>query len=184
MNKKRRLLQLFIMVLLICSVGLNIISFKKNHLLSTRYEGLMCVTMELQEASLISFVTTNVSEYENTKVEIFSVEKGEVIKSLEVSPEIRQEVKNIIKDITGLYSRLRALPSKGYIIRVPLEPPEEINNYWINDFGITSINQVFILFPDNEKPYLLVLDKNGRPIFYNFNTEVEQLLEHLDLQIN
>ena len=145
----------------------------------------MCIAMELQDANLISFVTAmNVPGSEYNKIEIFSVDEGEIIKRVETNPMIQDEVKSYINGVTGLYGRIRAFPVGGYIIRIPLEPPEKVENYWLNDFGITSINQVFILFPKEERPYLLVLDNNRRPIFCNFNGKTDKLLEYLDFQLD
>jgi len=79
-----------------------------------------------------------------------------------------------------LYAAVKAFPDNGYIIRIPVVPPIQVQNPWLNDYNIYSVDQVFILLPEQGDPYLLVLDNKLRPYFYYFNGNVEALLKDLD----
>ena len=82
--------------------------------------------------------------------------------------ELGAEAKDILDKITGMYVKVKAFPDKGYIAKLPLKPVVEVSNKWLNEYGIFSLNEVFIIFPEGNTPYLLVLDSNYRPLFFNF----------------
>lgn len=110
-------------------------------------------------------------EREGKEIEIFDIEKGEVIKKLEMNDEVRTNVEAALSKITGMYIKVKAFPDKGYIARIPLEPAVEVHNEWPNKYGIYSVNEVFIIFAEGNAPYLLILDSNYRPLFFNFEQE-------------
>lgn len=100
-------------------------------------------------------------------IEIFDIGKGEVIKQAESDLKTRREAEKLLKRITGLYLKFKPLPDKGLVIRIPLEPPSRIKNKWLNDCGIVNVDALFVLFPEEGAPYLLVLDDKQRPWFFN-----------------
>lgn len=113
----------------------------------------------------------------HANVEIFDVKQGSVIRQLESSPDIQREAKKFLEEIDGMYVKVKAFPEEGYIVRIPLEPPANIQNEWLN----ALVNEVFVIFPGDENaPYLLVLDGKGRPYFYTFHGKVDTLLEKLN----
>lgn len=105
---------------------------------------------------------------EDSDIEIFDIEKGEVVKKLKMDSELGAEAEDILNKITGMYVKVKAFPDKGYIAKIPLKPAVEVSNKWLNEYGIFSVNEVFIIFPGTDTPYLLVLDSNYRPLFFNF----------------
>lgn len=116
---------------------------------------------------------------EGGTVEIFDIEKGEVVKRLDMNSELRVKAVNILDKISGMYVKVKAFPEKGKIARLPLDPAVEVQNKWLKDYGISSVSEVFIIFPEGNRPYLLVLDSNYRPLFFNFEYEVKE--EFLDV---
>lgn len=183
-NKKW--LNIFILILLIGSLGLNIYSIQKNNTLqeeyANKYQSLICMTSVLENTNLIYYVTSmRVTEYED--VEIFDISKGEVIKAIKSNSTIQDETLSYIKNVTGLYPKVDAFPKDGYIIRVPIKPEEKVNNPWLNDNGIQDVNQIFVIFPKDDKPYLLVLDKSFMPFFFSFEGDTELLLKQLSFPI-
>lgn len=125
--------------------------------------------MELDERTEEAFLTAiSCFAQSGSEVEIFDIAKGEVIKRFEVTSEIQRKVEEYLDKITGLYVKVKAFPDKGYIMKVPLKPQTEVSNEWLNSYGIYSVNDVYIIFPDGEKPYLLILDSSLRPLFFNF----------------
>ena len=140
-------------------------------------------TGQFENTNLISFADQKNNSINGYKsIEIFDVNKGAVIKKVQTNPSVQKEVEAYLKGITGMYVKVKAFPEKGYIIRVPLEPSLEIENHWLNDYGIKAVDEVFILFPVNAKPYLLVLNEKKRPLFYNFEGNTDVLLESLNFK--
>lgn len=177
---KRKGLLLAIAVIMAGSVGYNVYSHVENSRLSNKYESLVCIASQFQGGSLIAFVTSdNALRNEVRSIEIFDVSKGEVIKNIQSSAAIQKTAEGYIKGITGMYPKVKAFPEKGFIVRIPMEP-SAIKNPWLNDYGVNSVNEVFILFPEDEKPYLLILDSKYRPLFYTFEGNTDVLLKELD----
>lgn len=82
-----------------------------------------------------------------------------------------------------MYVEAKAFPDKGYIIRVPFEPSVKIQSQWLKDYGMNLVDEVFILFPEQGRPYLLVLDEKQRPLFYYFEGNTDVLLEKLNFKL-
>jgi len=144
----------------------------------------VCMLIVLAVSFGIGFYIHNrhtVLTYDEYKdVEIFDISKGEVIKTIQSNPVIQKEAEKYLKSITGMYAKVKAFPESGYIIRVPLEPPVKVQGQWLTNYGIDSVDEVFILFPGQGTPYLLVLDERSRPLFYNFEGNTDVLLKILD----
>ena len=145
-----------------------------------KYESLACSSFQLDQADLVSFlVSTDIQAQEDEAVEIFDIDKGEVIKRVELNSDVQREAEKFLKGITGMYVKVKAFPDKGYIIKIPLRPSVIVKSQWLNDI----VEKVFVIFPENEAPYLLVLDINDRPLFYNFEGNTDLLLESLNFQL-
>ena len=183
-NINRKLKFITVFVVLIASLSFNVYCYVQNTELANKYESLTSIVNRFDKARLISFVaSTNTSVERYESVEIFDIVKGEVIKTVQSNAAIEREVQSYLNNITGMYVKVNAFPEKGYIIRVPLESDEKQKSHWLNDSGISSVNEVFILFPEQGEPYLLVLDEQGRPLFYNFKGSTAKLLKELDFKI-
>jgi hypothetical protein len=161
----RKLVKAVFIIFITISLGLNICNYVQNRKLENRYKVISCIA--------------NQFDIRHKDVEIFDISKGEVIKKVQLNPAIRKEVEEYLKNITGMYGKVKALPEKGYIIRVPMEPFVNVNCQWLTGYGINSVDEVFILFPEKGK-YLLVLDSKYRPLFYNFDGNTDELLNIID----
>jgi hypothetical protein len=115
---------------------------------------------------------------EQPSLEIFDVKTEKVVKQLGMEAGYKKAAENFLASIDGVYVKVNAFPQNGFIVRVPLIPAEAIYNKWFNG----EVNQVFILFPQNEKPYLLVLDDKSRPQFFNFTGDTAAFLKSLGYQ--
>lgn len=171
---RKKLKTIFIFVL-VFSFGFGIYSFTQNKKLAVSYESIFCNSDQLYKSELIGFLTQETSVPKD--VEIFDINEGKVIKKIKSNPSIQKEAGNFLKGITGMYAKVKAIPDKGYIARVPLRPPVMIKNQWLNDL----VKEVFVIFPENEKPYLLILDDKLRPLFYNFKGNTDEFLKILDI---
>ncbi len=179
-NKKgKRLLKISIVAVFAISLGLNLYSFNQNIELANQYESLMCITSQLDSTNTISFITSlNINRYKD--VEIFDINKGEVVKKVQSNDTIQNEVKKYLESIEGKYEKAKPLPSSGKVIKVPLEPEIRAESYWLTDEGVKVIDKVFIIFPDQEKPFLLVLNDDKLPVFFSFSANTEVLLQELN----
>ncbi|MCX7747835.1 MAG: hypothetical protein N2645_13245 [Clostridia bacterium] len=179
---KKKYLKLLILIILISSLGLNIYSFMRHKYLNEKYKALVCFSNQFDETSLVSFIySMDFSGYENSTVEIFDITRGTVIKEVLPSPAIQKEAEKYLHAITGIYARFRALPDTGYIVKIPFSPPLTTESPWPQNDHIHSVNELYILFPPKEVPYLMVLDDKYRPFCYYFEGSTEVLLRYLGL---
>jgi len=180
----RKPLKIAITIILLCSLVFNIYSYIENVKIKNRYEAVINIVNQVDKTNLISFVVSINSWVESNKsIEIFDINQGKVIGKVQSNSSIQKEVEGYLKGITGMYVKVKAFPEKGYIIRVPLKPPVEVQSQWLNEYGINSVNELFVLFPEQGVPYLLLLDEKERPLFFNFEGDTGVLLEDLNFRL-
>ena len=121
-------------------------------------------------------VTTVVSAQNQKPVEIFHIEKGEVIHSVPSTDKIQAETKTLIESTTGLSKRFNPIPEEGYMIKVPFERATTIENEWFHDL----VDQVVFIFPKDEKPYYLLFNDENTPFFFTFDGNTNRLLNELN----
>ncbi|NJD03590.1 MAG: hypothetical protein FIA99_13585 [Ruminiclostridium sp.] len=176
----RKPLKIAVIAILVCSLGFIFYSYIANENIRKAYEPKICIVDQSGKSSLASFLNSmGVSFYGQKDLEIFDIYKGKVVKRIKPDSVINKVVEGHLEGITGMYAKVKAFPDKGYIIRIPLEPPIKIQSKWLNVYGINSVDEVFILFPEQGVPYLLVLDEKKRPLFYNFEGNTDYLMEKL-----
>ncbi|HEX3028054.1 MAG TPA: hypothetical protein VHT34_01830 [Clostridia bacterium] len=111
-------------------------------------------------------------------IEVFDVSQGKVVNRIQSTDEIQKETQKYLEDITGMYPKVKAFPVDGYIARIPLEMPVMLQSQWLKNI----VNEVFVIFPAKEKPYLLILDEKSRPLFYTFKGDTGRIRKALGLQ--
>lgn len=136
---------------------------------------------EFDDDSIFAFMDFAISlNDENKNIEIFDINKGQVIASLSANHLVYSEAIEYLKNITGMYPKVNAIPNNGYIIRIPLEPSVFVKNQWIDE----TLNEIYVIFPSkDDSPYLLILDDKDRPLFFTFNADTNALLENIDLEL-
>ncbi len=174
---KTRHIAIIFAFIAVCFIGISLYKGKEGIDADNKFKSISINVGEPSRDNMVSFLASSDSSNINNNIEIFDIAKGEVIREVEANPVIQKEAKNYLKNITGMYSKVKAFPEKGYIIRIPFEPSAEVNNKWLSFYDINSVDQVFIIFPDQGNPYLLVLDEKYRPLFYNTESDVNNLLE-------
>ncbi|SDO25359.1 hypothetical protein SAMN05518871_11347 [Psychrobacillus sp. OK028] len=117
-----------------------------------------------------------VSAQSITEIEILDIEKNKMI-TIPTNPKIQLETKKIIKEIDNIVKKFNPIPDKGYIVKIPLSPSLRLENKWVN----TLIDEVIIIIPENEKPYLLIFDDEKKPHFFTIKPEMDGLLKTLDI---
>lgn len=167
----RRWLIVAAIMALTALVAFNVSIYNKNREMADKLTLLNCLSNQLDNANMFKFlVSASLESREGRPIEVFDVIKGDVIRRINSTPSLQNEAENSLKGITGMYTKVKAFPEKGYIIKVPLDPAMEVNNQWLR----SKVNDVFIIFPHQESPYLMVLDSKKRPLFFNFNASVSE----------
>lgn len=116
-----------------------------------------------------------VSAQSITEIELLDIEKNKII-TIPTNPKIQLETKKIIKEIDNIVTKFNPIPDKGYLVKIPITPSLQVENKWVN----TLIDQVIIIIPEDEKPYLLIIDHENKPHFFTIKTEMDALLKTLD----
>lgn len=114
-----------------------------------------------------------------TNIELFDIEKNEIIKTTKPNLLIQLEVEKIIKEIDDIVRKLKPIPDKGYMIRISLKPSLQLENQWV----YALIDEVIIIIPEDEEPYLLIFDDENRTHFFTFETKIDTLLNTLSFSL-
>lgn len=126
---------------------------------------------------LINLVIVNAQSSSN--IELLDIEKNEITKTVPTNPKIQLEAERIIKEIDNVVKNLKPIPDKGYMIKIPLEPSHRVENKWI----YALIDEIIIIIPKNEKPYLLLFDDENKSYFFTFDSKIDPLLKTLDFSL-
>lgn len=113
------------------------------------------------------------------QVEIFDIEKGLVVGSYENNAGFRKEAIKYLDSISGMYGNIKVFPKAGFIVKIPLEPPVKISSKLPAAAGIEYADTIYVIFPSQGKPYLLLLDGQSRPFCFNFNAETILLQRYI-----
>ncbi|MFS1512403.1 hypothetical protein VQL36_08215 [Chengkuizengella sp. SCS-71B] len=124
----------------------------------------------------ISLIFETVIAQTTKQIEIFDISKEEVIKNVQLNSDLQQDAEKFLKGITGLYVRIDPIPSEGYLVKIPLDPSVLVKNQWINEL----VDEVIIIISRREAPYLMVFDKENRPLFFTFEGDTDAFLTKLN----
>ncbi|MCQ6275918.1 hypothetical protein JMM81_13275 [Bacillus sp. V3B] len=120
-----------------------------------------------------------VSAQSITNIELLDIEKSKIIKTTPTNPKIQSEAEKIIKEIDNIVKKFNPIPDKGYMVKIPLEPSLQLENKWMS----ALIDEVIIIIPEDEKPYLLIFDDENKSYFFTFETKIDKLLNTLDFSL-
>ncbi|WP_144512165.1 hypothetical protein [Bacillus sp. FJAT-22090] len=115
-----------------------------------------------------------VSAQDNTNIELLDIEKNKIT-TIPTNSKVQLETKKIIEEVDGIVKKFNPIPNKGYLVKIPLTQSLRLENKWVN----TLIDEVFIIIPQEEKPYLLIFDNEHKPYFFTIKTEIDPLLKTL-----
>ncbi|PFK30539.1 hypothetical protein COI93_22140 [Bacillus cereus] len=124
------------------------------------------------------FFSTNVFAQVNKQIEVFDCQKEIVIQKQSLDAAIQKEAVQYAKSITGAFKNLNVVPKNGYMVKIPLSKPVVITNQWIH----TTIDEVLVLLPLREKPYIMIYDDENNPHFYYVQGHPERLLKYLKVK--
>jgi hypothetical protein len=137
------------------------------------YEVVNMIKKVIVSIFIFLLVSTNAIAQTNQQIEIFDINKGKVVMNVPLEPVLQQEAKKWLKGITGVYVKFKPIPDKGFMVKVPLQPNVMVENQWFNDL----VDEVIIIFPYQEKPYLLIFDSENKPYFFTFEADTDKFLE-------
>lgn len=182
MRGKKRVLSLTV-ILMIVSILYIIISFYINFYQSPAYAFISSSAFQNEVKDTLGIVDT--IHYED--VEIFSIDQEEVVAKIKSSPEAEAIGLALLESITSLYMDITPIPEKGYIVRLPFAKPVEFTKFWPGLNTTTTIHEVFLFFPQDKNgdkkraPYLMILNKDAHPLFFNFNLDIKPFLSMFNL---
>jgi hypothetical protein len=127
----------------------------------------------------IFFNLSGVNAQSNKNIEIMDIEKNEIIKVTPIDSNIQLETEKIIKEIDGVVKAFKPIPDKGYMIKIPLEPSYQLENRWIN----ALIDEVILIIPETENPFLHTFDDENNSYFFTFPVKIDKLLKTLEFPI-
>ncbi|WP_282141898.1 hypothetical protein [Cytobacillus oceanisediminis] len=120
---------------------------------------------------LMNLIVVNAQTRPN--IELLDIEKNEISKTVPTNPKIQFEAEKIIKKIDNVVKKLKP------ILKIPLEPSHRVENKWI----YALIDEMIIIIPKNEKPYLLLFDEENKSYFFTFDSKIDPLLKTLDFSL-
>ena len=128
----------------------------------------------------------NVYAVENTNIEVFDITQGKVVKGVKSDPKIQAMAIKYLNGITGIYGKFNPIPDKGYAIGIHLEPPTKIKSKSKSKSKSLNllVNEVVIMFPQQEPPFLMVTDEENKLVCFRFKGNISKLLKYLDFEIN
>lgn len=179
---KKKTLGLVALVIILCLVVVSIYGIVKIAQNENKYQSVLVMARMFEDTHFIAYISDEEARSEKPAIEVFDIGKGEIISKTPLTSDVQNEVFNYIKSIKSLYTKVIPFPEKGYVIRVPLDPPMNVNIKLLNDVGIKSLDSVFIILSNKEAPVLLVLDNQRRPYFYTFNASIQPLLDYVKLK--
>ncbi len=179
LNARKAILFLILALILVFLLG--IFFFIERPQKDVKNSEIVACSANLDNSKFVAFLASSDSEQKN--IEIFDIIRGEVIKVKSLTEEVRTLSASYVRNVKSLYVKVNAFPNKGYIVKIPQVPPLKTQKPLFTDYGINTISELFVIFPEQEVPYLLVLDKKYNPFFYNFEGNTEKLLSLIELEM-
>lgn len=111
------------------------------------------------------------------QIEVFDVTQGKVTKSIPMEDKNREEALKLVKSADSLFPKLNPTPKTGFMVKVIFEPAEDIETKVLKQ----PVTKVIFIFPDAEKPYMLIFNEKDQPMFYYFSEDFAPFLEMLGI---
>lgn len=183
---KRKTLALIVSFIILLLVAITVFTAVQVFHNQNKYESVLAMTEMFEDTNFIAYIssfdTPQKKPGEKQYVEVFDIKEGKVILSEVSNLEIQNEVRNYLKTIKSLYTKVMPFPEKGYVIRIPFDKAIKVDQKLLNESGIKAIESVFIIISDKEAPIMLLLDAQKKPYFYTFNASIQPLLEYVKLK--
>lgn len=131
--------------------------------------------------TFLLLTTCQIAHAEGQVVEIFHIEKGKVMKEIAHNTEVQKVTKKMLQQISGVYSNISPLPKKGIMMKLPIDPPIQVQNKWYSDYA----DEVIVIFSEEDPiPYLLLWDDENQPHFFTTQFNAKDLFNALNYYPN
>lgn len=178
---RKKTFGIFLTVVILCILAITAYAVVKVSQSENKYNSVLEITRMFDDTHFIAYISGRNDSNSTKNIEVFDITKGAVISREPSTIEMQNEVINYVKSINSLCTKIMPFPEKGYVIRVPIDPPVKVKQKLLNDAGIKMLDCVFIILSDKEDPIILVLDKQERPYFYTFDASIQPLMEYVKL---
>jgi hypothetical protein len=122
--------------------------------------------------AVISLLKTTITFSAPVKnVELFDIQKDTVTETVPHNSKIQKAATEYLNGINQNYVKVNPIPKSGYMVRIPLEPPIQVKNKWINEL----VDEVIIILTKEDQPYLMIFDDENNPHFFYFKGNTETL---------
>ena len=179
MVKFKKFMRAGVFALFALSLFLNVYGHFRSVELANKYELLSCLSGQSYQPGIIPFISSSQGLVSDKPIEIFDIVKGQVIKKVKSTQSIQDQTLRYLDRISGLSVNVNVFPDKGYIVRIPISPKVQVKNHWLNDNGIHAVDEVFVMLPAQDNPYLLLFDDRSRPYCFVFIGTLDVLLKEL-----
>ncbi|TMV46397.1 hypothetical protein FE783_25855 [Paenibacillus mesophilus] len=108
-------------------------------------------------------------------VQLFDVSRGEVIRTAANSPVFRRMGETWIASIRGAWGGFRLDPTSGFVLKVPLDPPLNVNNGWYRG----EVAELYVMW-DPAAPHdtrLMLMGRVGNPRMFVIGAEAGSFVE-------
>lgn len=126
---------------------------------------------------LLHSVTSHAEDFKYA--EIFDPKQDKVVKVVKVNKKIYNTVTGWIKNVDGIYGKNDPVTDDGYAVRIPLEPPVQIENEWMN----ALVSEVYILIPEKDPAFFMVFESGSKLSCFPFNGDIKKLSKILDFKL-
>lgn len=121
----------------------------------------------------------NIQVLAGENIEIFDITEEEVVKVLPSNTKVQKEIIRYLYNITGMYPKFNPVPERGFAVKVFLEPPVAIKNELLN----STIDEVTVIFPEEDSPFLMIFQNEDNLVCYNFKGKTNKLLRKLNYEL-
>ncbi|RKD22852.1 hypothetical protein BEP19_11460 [Ammoniphilus oxalaticus] len=136
----------------------------------------LLILLLISLGALVSYVEAA----ERLNIEVFDVETKQVTNTTANSEIVQKELGNSLTKITGLTKEFDPIPTKGQMIKIPLEPSVTVNNEWVTTF----INELILILPTGSKPLLMIFDDENKPYFFEFDYDLQLLKSEIEQSLS
>lgn len=127
----------------------------------------------------IFFHSTFAYAQEAKNIEIFDPKQDKVVKVVKSNLKIQNMVTEWITNIQGMCSKVDPVTNDGYAVKIPLDPAVKVTGKYLN----STVNEVFVIVPENEPPFLLIFEKENKLSCFLFKGSIDMLSNSLGFNL-
>ncbi|OXM16573.1 hypothetical protein [Paenibacillus herberti] len=125
-----------------------------------------------------AFEASSAPQTAHRPVQIFDINAGKVVRTLDNSAEYQQMAKSWLDSAEGLSANLSPDEKCGYVFRIPLQEPYELRKGTLT----FQVEDVFLFYCKEREPELLVFDKKKKPYLLTANPDLTPFFNKTGIQ--